>query len=99
MPPETHPAILQDGKELMQEIVRLFKQERTLIGIEKKYVDTLIKRYKKLADKPPKLGGVYEMMLLLIAVKEIEETLKEDPEKDAERAARRKRIEERRKRK
>jgi hypothetical protein len=72
--------VLKDEKLLYAALRDEFKSHRRtghdISGVEATYTAVLRERFKMLANKPPKLDGVYEMMLLLDVVDEILEVLK-----------------------
>ncbi|MEM0372650.1 MAG: hypothetical protein QXO69_02300 [archaeon] len=80
--------IMNDEKALYAVLREEFKEHRRAMhdasGLEYQYLTVLRERFKKLADKPPKLGGVYEMLLLLDVVDQIQEMLKAPPEESGE---------------
>lgn len=80
--------VMGDEKLLYSTLRGEFKEHRRTLhdasGLEYQYLAVLRDRFKKLADKPPKLGGVYEMLLLLDVVDQIQEMLKAPPKEGEE---------------
>ncbi len=72
--------VMKDPELLVSEVRRLLKKHGDLLhagGIEARMIEVLKKRFKQLVEKPPKLSGVYEMLLVLENVEKIQEMLKE----------------------
>lgn len=64
------PETASDSKTLIKEVVELMKGHKRT-GIERKYITVMKKKYEELKNKPAKMGTLYEMLLLLINVKQV----------------------------
>ncbi|MFH0987058.1 MAG: hypothetical protein V1911_03355 [Candidatus Micrarchaeota archaeon] len=78
--------IVQDPKEIISAINELFRIHPR-IGVETKLLDVLKKKFSQLKDKPPKLEGVYEILLLLKNVNEIQRVFAEEQQKPTKKSA------------
>lgn len=82
------PEVIQDEKILYTTLREMFKSHRhtfeDLSGVGASVISVLRERYKRLIDKPPKLGGIYEMMLLMDVIEEVLKMLKNPQEMQEE---------------
>lgn len=67
---QINPEAASDSKTLVKEVNELMKGHKRT-GIERRYISIMKKKFDELKNKPAKMSTLYEMLLLLINVKQV----------------------------